>query len=56
MDREDLKRIRAMKLANDRRVDYTQKSRRDGSIFLLILTILVVALAAILVMGGFKFV
>ena len=55
MDREDLKRIRAMKLANDRRVDYTQKSRRDGSIFLLILTILVVALATILVLGGFQF-
>mgnify|MGYP001191326418 CR=1 FL=1 len=54
MDREDLKRIRAMKLANDRHVDYAKKSRRDGSIFLLILTILVVALAAILVMGGFK--
>jgi len=54
MDREDLKRIRAMKLANDRRADYTQKSRRDGSIFLLILTILVVVLATILVMGGFK--
>jgi len=54
MDREDLKRIRAMKLANDRRADYTQKSRRDGSIFLLILTILVVLLATILVMGGFE--
>ena len=54
MDREDLKRIRAMKLANDRRVDFTKKSRRDGTIFLLILTILVVGLAAILVLGGFK--
>lgn len=55
MDREDLRNIRNMKLANDRRVDYVEKCRRDRRIFLLILTTLVVALATILVMGGFKF-
>ena len=55
MDREDLKYIKSMKLSNDRREDWTAKCRRDRRIFLLILTTLVVALATILVMGGFDF-
>jgi hypothetical protein len=54
MEREDLKYIRSMKLSNDRREDWTAKCRRDRRLFLLILTVLVVALATILVMGGFK--
>lgn len=54
MDREDLRNIRNMGLANDRREDYVEKCRRDRRLFLLILTLLVVALATILVMGGFK--
>jgi len=55
MEREDLRNIRNMKLSNDRRVDYVEKCRRDRRIFLLILTAITVALATILVMGGFKF-
>ena len=49
MEREDLKRIRSMKLANDRRQDWTAKCRRDRNLFLIILTLLVILLGAILV-------
>ena len=55
MEREDLRNIRNMKLSNDRRVDYVEKCRRDRRNILLILTVITVALATILVMGGFKF-
>ena len=54
MEREDLKRIRSMKLANDRRQDWTEKCRRDRNLFFIILTLLVILLGAILVSGGFQ--
>ena len=55
MEREDLRNIRNMKVAKDRRQDYGEKCRRDRRMFLLILTTLVVALATIVVLGGFQF-
>ena len=54
MDRQDLRNIRNMKLANDRRVDYVEKCRRDRRVFLSIMIVLVFTLGTILVLGGFK--
>ena len=51
MEREDLKRIRAMKLSNDRREDYVDKCRRDRRLFLTILIVLNVLLATFLILG-----
>jgi hypothetical protein len=55
MDREDLRNIRNMKLANDRHQDYVEKCRRDRRVFLSIMIVLVFSLGMILVLGGFNF-
>ena len=55
MDREDLRNIRNMKLANDRHQDYVEKCRRERRVFLSIMIVLVFSLGTILVLGGFKF-
>ena len=51
MDREDLRNIRNMKLANDRHVDYIQKCRRDRRVFLSIMIVLVLLLGAFYILG-----
>ena len=53
MDREDLRNIRNMKLANDRNQDYVEKCRRDRRVFLSIMIVLVLLLGTIFVLGGF---
>ena len=54
MDREDLRNIRNMKLANDRHQDYVEKCRRDRRVFLSIMIVIVLALGTILVTGGIQ--
>lgn len=51
MDREDLRNIRNMKLANDRREDYVEKCRRDRLVFLSIMIVLVLLLGAVYILG-----
>ena len=54
MDREDLRNIRNMKLANDRHQDYVEKCRRERRVFLSIMIVIVLALGTILVTGGIQ--